>query len=237
VNEEGTERLLDAMEADGSRRRLVYLSSLAAVGPSQNRPVEPGDEPNPLTTYGRSKLAAERAALGRAGVDTAVLRAPAVYGPRDRDLLTFFRFARWLRVLPTAGPLERLIQMVHARDLAEGLLAAGESTATGIFHVAEPRAYRWGDVLEMVSVAVGRKTMRMQVPGGLVRAAAAATEKVARWLGKPVIFDRDKARELLAPGWTCETDSAREGFGFQATIPLDVGLRETAEWYRAYGWL
>lgn len=235
VNTRGTERLLEAMEAEGARR-MVYLSSLAAVGPTRGRPVEPGDEPRPITAYGRSKLAGERAALAHENVDTAVLRAPAVYGPRDRDLLTFFRLARW-HVLPTAGAPERPIQLVHARDLARAILKAGNASARGVFHVAEPRAYPWCEVLRMVARAVGRRTVQVRVPDVVVRAAAALSETLARRLGKPVIFDRDKARELLAPGWTCETERAHDGLGFRAGIPLGEGLRETAEWYRAYGWL
>lgn len=237
VNAEGTVCLLDAMEADGGRRRMVYLSSLAAVGPTRGRPVRPDDDPRPITAYGRSKLAGEQAALGRTSVDTAVLRPPAVYGPGDRDLLTFFRFARW-HVLPTAGPSGRLMQLVHVRDLAAAIVAAGETeSATGIYHVAEARRYPWSEVLELVAGAVGNRAIRLSVPPSLVRAAAAITEQVARWRGKAIIFDRDKARELLAPGWTCETESARLGFGFEARIPLAEGLRETAGWYRAYGWL
>lgn len=236
VNAEGTGRLLDAMEADGGPRRLVYLSSLAAVGPSRGRPVEPEDEARPLTAYGRSKLAGERAALGRAGVDVVVLRPPAVYGPRDRDLLTFFRLARW-HVLPSAGPPDRPMQLVHARDLAEAVVAAAESGARGVFHVAEPRAYPWVEVLRGVARAVDRSAVIVRLPAPLVGAAAMVSGVVARATGRPVIFDRDKARELLAPGWTCETESARAAFGFEAAITLAEGLRETAAWYRAYGWL
>ena len=236
VNARGTERLLDAMVEDGAGRRLVYLSSLAAAGPAADRPVEPGDAPRPITAYGRSKLAGERAALERDAVDVAVLRPPAVYGPRDRDLLPFFRMARW-GVLPTAGPPERPMQLVHAADLAEGVLAAATGSATGVFHVAEARRYRWSEVLDLVAEAVGRRALTLPVPGAAIRAAAAISETVARISGRAVIFDRDKARELLAPGWTCETISARHGFGFEASIPLAEGLRDTAAWYRAYGWL
>jgi nucleoside-diphosphate-sugar epimerase len=71
----------------------------------------------------------------------------------------------------------------------------------------------------------------------MIRGAAAVSQALARLTGRPVIFDRDKARELLAPGWTCETESARLGFGFEASTPLAEGLRETAGWYRAHGWL
>lgn len=237
VNATGTERLLDAMEGGGGRRRIVYLSSLAAVGPTRGRPVRPDDEPRPLTPYGRSKLEGERAALTRDGIDSVVLRPPAVYGPRDRDLLTFFRMARW-RVLPTAGQPDRPMQLVYAADLAKAILAAAEpGAATGVFHIAEPTTYPWSAVIRMVGSAVGRRTAVVRIPDVVVKAAAAVSEAVARLGGRAVIFDRAKARELLAPGWTCETESARLGLGFEASTSLAVGLKETAQWYRAYGWL
>lgn len=237
VNATGTERLLEAMEAEGGRRRMVYLSSLAAVGPTRGRPVRPDDEPMPLTAYGRSKLAGERAALDRPGVDVAVLRPPAVYGPRDRDLLPFFRMARH-HVLPTAGAPNRPMQLIYAADLAEGILAAAErDAATGVFHVAEPRAYPWSEVLRLVTEAVASRAWVVRVPDGVVRWAGALSEGLARATGRAVIFDRDKARELLAPGWTCETESARLGFGFESSTALADGLKQTAGWYRMNGWL
>nr|NIP80739.1 NAD-dependent epimerase/dehydratase family protein [Gemmatimonadota bacterium]NIQ55904.1 NAD-dependent epimerase/dehydratase family protein [Gemmatimonadota bacterium]NIU79040.1 NAD-dependent epimerase/dehydratase family protein [Gammaproteobacteria bacterium]NIX45654.1 NAD-dependent epimerase/dehydratase family protein [Gemmatimonadota bacterium]NIY09955.1 NAD-dependent epimerase/dehydratase family protein [Gemmatimonadota bacterium] len=136
VNARGTRRLVDAMVADGGGRRLVYLSSLAAVGPSGGRPVRPDDEPRPLTAYGRSKLEGEREVRDRTGLEGVVLRPPAVYGPRDRDLLTFFRLAR-RGVLPTVGPPGREVQLIHAADLASALLAAARARGVcGTYHVA-----------------------------------------------------------------------------------------------------
>lgn len=237
VNAGGTERLVDAMLQAGGSRRLVYLSTLAAVGPTSGSPVEPDDSPRPLTAYGRSKLEGERTALSANDLSVAVLRPPAVYGPRDRDLLTFFRLAN-RGILPLVGPRTRRLQLIHAADLANAVLdAAPARTATGVFHVAEPTAYTWDQVLDRVALAVGRKGVRVRVPDVLLKAAAATTEMASRLLGRPAILDRDKAREVLAPGWECETDSAYRGFGFRASTPLERGLRETAEWYRAYGWL
>ena len=235
VNGEGTRRLVEAMEAAGPRR-LVYLSSLAAVGSRGDRPVGPDDEPRPLTAYGASKLAGERAALSAGSLSVAVLRAPAVYGPGDRDLLTFFRLAD-RGVLPVVGARTRRLQFVHVRDLAEGLLAAARSAATGIFHVAEPASYAWDEVLTLLAAAVGREGRRVRVPGPLLRSAAALSEFGARIRGRPAIFDRDKAREVLAPGWLCETERAARELGFEAGTGLPEGLRETARWYRGYGWL
>src|SRR5205823_14015189 len=64
VNTQGTRNLVDAALARGGLERFVYVSSLAAVGPSADgTPVSENAEPRPVTQYGRSKLEAERAVL------------------------------------------------------------------------------------------------------------------------------------------------------------------------------
>lgn len=234
INAEGTARLVTALRAEGGDQRLVYLSSMAAVGPSRGRPVRPEDAPRPLTAYGRSKLGGE-AAVRDSRLRTAIIRAPAVYGPGDRDLLPFYRLAR-LGLLPVLGPADRQVQLVHVADLAAALIAAGEGEAQGVFHVAEPRAYTWGTVLGLVCKAVGRRGIRVRVPGPAVKTAAAVSEGIARLAGRPVIFDREKARELMAE-WLCDTASTKRELGFEASVPLARGVAETAEWYRAAGWL
>jgi dihydroflavonol-4-reductase len=240
ANAEGTRRLLEAATAaEPAPRRFVYLSSLAAVGPAiASRPVEPADEPRPLTAYGRTKLEGERICRDGAGtMELVILRAPAVYGPRDRDLFHFFRMARLgLLPLPT-GPVRR-VQMIHVADLARALAAAvAAPAARGVYHVAEPRAYTWDEMGSLVAAAVGTRARRLPVPPAVLRAAAAGSEMFSRLVRQPGIFSRDKAAEMLAPGWCCETEGARRDLAFEARIPLADGFRETAEWYRREGWL
>ncbi|MBI3302682.1 MAG: NAD-dependent epimerase/dehydratase family protein [Deltaproteobacteria bacterium] len=240
VNAEGTRALVEAVLAARPRpRRLIYLSSLAAVGPaSDGRPVGPSDAPRPITAYGRSKLAGEQFCLAAAGeVAVVVLRAPAVYGPRDRDLfLCFLLAARGILPVPR-GP-ERLLQFIHVNDLAEALVrAAAIPNAAGIYHVAEPQSYAWSEIAVWITRAVGRQVRTVRVPQWVVRAAAAASEFGAAIAGRTTIFNREKARELLAPGWLCETDAAKRDLGFEVRIPLPAGLTETAAWYREQGWL
>lgn len=239
VNAEGTTRLVRAvLDAKPRPRRLVLLSSLAAAGPSADGGIGPSDTPSPITAYGRSKLAGERAALAASGeVEVVVLRAPAVYGPRDRDLYRFFRLAaRGILPVP-AGPARRL-QLIHVEDLAEALvLAATAERAEGIMHAAESTAYTWETVGGLVAAAVGRDARRVRLPAAIFNAAAALSETASAAAGRSTVFNRDKARELLAPGWLCETDTARRVLGFDARIPLGQGLRQTAQWYRAEGWL
>ena len=236
----GTQAVVDAaLAADPRPRRLIYLSSLAAVGPPvDGRPVTRDDPPRPLTTYGRTKLAGELVCQTAAdALQVAILRAPAVYGPRDRDVFEFFRLAKY-GIVPLPSAATGSLQMIHARDLARALLLAATSDAArGVYHVAESRAYAWDEMARMVGTAVGRNVRILRIPGPVLVAAAATSETIARLLGKSTIFNREKADELMVPGWLCETDLARRDFGFETHIPLQEGFNETAGWYRQHQWL
>lgn len=240
ANVAGTQVVVEALlQAEPRPKRLVYLSSLAAVGPSrEGRPVTAEDVPRPLTMYGRTKLAGEKVCEAVSElVEVAILRAPAVYGPRDRDVFEVFRLANQGVVLLPNGPTRRL-QMIHAADLARSLLlAATAERVSGVYHVAEAQSYVWDDMARMVADAVGKRARIVKVPGAAISAAAAVSESIAGLLGKTTIFNRDKAHELLAPGWLCETELARRDFGFEAHIALPDGLKQTAKWYRDNGWL
>jgi nucleoside-diphosphate-sugar epimerase len=240
TNVEATRRLVRAaLDANVRPRRFVCMSSLAAAGPSfGGRPVQPADPPRPITAYGRSKLAGESACREASDdLEVVVLRAPAVYGPRDREMLRFFRFARagWIP-LPPGAP--RPLQLVHVADLARAIvLAASRPHVSGIFHIAEPRAYDMHAVARLIGDAIGRRVHILPLPAPLIRAVAAVAESANRAVGRTSMLNRDKVRELLAPGWLCETGDARDAFGFEARIALPDGLRETAAWYTGNGWL
>jgi nucleoside-diphosphate-sugar epimerase len=240
VNEQGTRVLAEAIRLSNQpARRLVYLSSLAAAGPARNgRPVTAHDEPAPLTAYGRTKLAGERVCRMLDDLcQVIVLRPPAVYGPRERDLLEFFRLAR-RGILPVPAGPHRPLQMVHATDLARAiLLAATADRAAGVYHIAEPSAYTWEEICRMLAGAVAQRARLVKVPAAFITGAAVVSEVWGKLMRQPSIFSRDKARELLAPGWLCETEAAWRDIGFRTEIPLERGLSETANWYRAHGWL
>lgn len=240
VNGDGTRALMAAIRTSHPRpRRLVSVSSLAAVGPAtQGIPVEPANTPHPITAYGRSKLEGEIACLAAAeDLEVVILRPPAVYGPRDRDLYLSFRIAM-RGILPVPSGPERHLQFIHVYDLVEAMLrAATAPRASGIYHVAEPRAYSWREIGMWIAKAVGRQVHTVRVPHWSVHVAAMMSEWGAALRGRATIFNREKVQEMLAPGWLCETAGAKRDLGFEVQIPLPVGFAATAAWYREQGWL
>jgi nucleoside-diphosphate-sugar epimerase len=237
VNRDGTARVAAAARRAGARR-LVLVSSRAVTGPS--RPGRCEDEasgPGPLTVYGRSKRAGEEAARA-SGVALTIVRPPAVYGPRDRAFLPLFRSAA-RGVVPLLGDGRQELTLVHARDLAEALVAAALSEAAlgGVYHAAHPEVVTQRALAAAVGAAVGRGVRCVALPGALVRAVLAANGRIARARGRATLLDGDKASELVAPGWVCSSEALRRDAGWTARIPLEAGLAETARSYREAGWL
>lgn len=240
ANAEGTRHLIEAMCAAQPRpRRLVYLSSLAAAGPAlPGKPVQLADLPCPITAYGRSKLAGEALCQqSTQDFEVVMLRAPAVYGPRDRDLFLCFALAMRGVMLVPQGP-DRFLQFIHVSDLVDALrLAATAPRASGVYHVAEAQPYTLGEFARWLAHAVGRRVRAIRIPAWGMRIAAAASEFGAKMIGRATIFNREKVREILASGWLCETDAAKRDLGFEGQISLPIGLTSTAAWYRDQGWL
>jgi dihydroflavonol-4-reductase len=240
VNGEGTRHLVHAcLETPSGPRRLVHLSSLAAVGPMpMPTPCAEDVAPRPVSPYGQSKLEGEAAVLGvRDRLHVTVLRPSVVYGPRDRGVLEIARWvARGLLPMP-AGP-SRSFSLCYVQDLVRALLIAGESkVASGeIFHVAGDGAFTWEQVGDALGEALGVHPTPLRIPLPILLALATGADAWAWVTGRPQYFSRGKVRDA-AGHWLCDTGKARRQLG----IVLGVGLREgaavTVKWYREAGWL
>jgi nucleoside-diphosphate-sugar epimerase len=239
ANVEGTRNVVQGVLGASARpRRLVYLSSYAACGPArEGRPRGSGETPAPVSTYGRTKLEgeAEVARAAAAGVQTAILRAPPVYGPGDRALLPYFRLVQ-RRLAPSPSGPELRTHMIYVEDLAAAVQRAADAPP-GTYAVAEPVEHPWSAVVGEISRALGRTPLVVPLPPALVRAAGALAERFGALLGGAGVFNREKAEEMLAPAWLCDLDGLEALLPAGTATPLAEGIGHTARWYREHGWL
>jgi nucleoside-diphosphate-sugar epimerase len=240
VNEQGTHNLLSALaEHNPGVRKVVVISSLAAAGPSRDGlAVTESDPPNPITVYGRSKLAGEQVALGFAGrLPIVVVRPPGVYGPGDKEIFTFFQTV-YRHLKPCVGNTRRKLQLVHVDDLCRGVaLAAARPTQSGsIYFIAENRSYAMEELVGMLQQACGRKGIPVILPDPVFRFIGAVSESLFRLVGATPMLTREKANEILQ-SWEITTEKAKRELGFESQIPFALGAKETYDWYVTQRWL
>lgn len=219
-NVAGTQAVVDAALGAGTQR-LIHVSSLAAR--------EPG-----VSVYGHTKRLAEEI-VQTSGLDWTIVRPPAVYGPRDTEMLELFRAARW-RVLPM--PPAGRASFIHVADLARlllDLISANETTQC-IFEPDDGRDGGWGheETAKAIGCAVGRNVWAPAIPARLLLAAG-RLDKAVR--GEGAKLTPDRASYMAHPDWVSSPERKVPPSIWTPKFDTRQGLVETARWYREQGWL
>ena len=219
-NVAGTLAMLAAATAGGVRR-FIHVSSLAAREPK-------------LSLYGGSKAKAEEL-VHSSGLDWAIVRPPAVYGPGDKETLELFRMAKLgLMLMPPKGR----VSVIHADDLARLLLAlAGPSVPSNILVEADdgkPGGWTHREFARVLAAAVGTRPAIVSSPGILLRAAAHLDQW---WRGERAKLTTDRAAYFSHRNWVVEPKRACPPAIWKPRIETSHGLADTAAWYRSQGWL
>lgn len=221
ANVAGTAAMLDTAQQAGVRR-FVFVSSLSAREPK-------------LSAYGASKAAAEDL-VARSKLDWTTVRPPAVYGPRDSDMLELFRSARYGFIpLPPSGATS----MIHVGDLATLLIDLLPSSALIRRKTFEPDDGREGgwsykEMAAAIGDAVGRRVFAPNLPANLLRGAA-QLDRLLR--GGNAKLTADRVGYMCHPNWVARSDKAVPRDIWTPSVETRAGLKSTAEWYREQGWL
>lgn len=242
-NVDATRNILQAIsDVNPGLQRFLHSSSLAAVGPASD-PESLVDESTPLrpiTTYGESKAEAERVVAEFAErIPTTIVRPPAVYGPRDVGIYTFFQVAA-RGIAPLIGSDRKLVSLVHVDDLVTGIIAAAtsERSVGETYFISSEELYDWRQVGNVTAQVLGRKRPRyLSIPHPVVHAVAALSGSLGRFRKSPPILDREKGRDITQPYWICSVEKARRDLSYRQEMSIEEGVRQTVEWYRERKWL
>lgn len=240
-NVELTSRLLEAAASVGTLGRFCYVSSLTAVGPSPDGvPVTEESPCNPITPYGQSKLEAERLCEKMSGkIPMVIVRPPAVYGPRDSDILHMFRWINF-GLMPIMGPRNKTLSLLYVCDLARALatVVIDERAVGKTYFVGDEHPYEYSNLVRVAAGLLEKsRTIQFPLPEPLMYTIAACTQAVSWLLPRPSVVNIDKIRDLVSPHWVCNPDRIRNEIGFETRIKAEEGLRLTLTWYRQQGWL
>lgn len=240
TNTQGTINLLEsAIENAPSLKRFVHVSTLEACGPSFDGKPVPWDQERPVTAYGRSKLAAEKAVLARKDkLPVVILRPGAIYGPRDVELFEAFKAVR-NRQYPVIGDGTMLGCYTYGPDCAKACIAAieAEIPSGSVYFVDDGEPMTMSRAMgELVPEAVGRRPLvRFGLPFPVLRLAARGVETYGKLRNKPVMLTREKVA-MLRHHWVCDSSRTREDLKWSPSVTFLDGARLTAQWYAENGW-
>ena len=216
------------------------------------------DVPDPVSDYGRSKLAAEKTLASLAGqMAIQVVRPPSVFGETDRYMRSFFQAAAAGWVIVPKDPNLRY-SMIHVDDLCGAMIhliqrddfclapvpkpnqrdAAKYWSAAGLAYLAHDNALTFPQLAQIIANHVGRQRVRtIAIPAWVTRSIATANSiamSASSKLGfnyRPLL-NRDKMREALAGSWACDASRLTDQLGFAFPETLDQRIRQTIDGYR-----
>ena len=155
VNEVGAANLAHAAARTGAA--LVHLSTDFVFDGRKASPYEPGDEPNPLSVYGASKLAGERAVMAAHG-SALVLRTAWVYSVHGNNFVK--TMLRLMRTKPTLSVIaDQVGTPTWARGLADAIWAGASAGATGMHHWTDAGVASWYDFAVAIQKLAWHKGM------------------------------------------------------------------------------
>jgi nucleoside-diphosphate-sugar epimerase len=177
-------------------------------------------------------------ALGRETPMT-IIRPSAVYGPRERDVFTFFK-AVSKGICPIVGTTDGpVLSLVHVDDVVRGMADAAESPATQgeTYFLGSETFYSWSDVKQAATSALNRWALTIAVPPFLIGPVGTAVEFAGKVTGSYPPLNREKAREIRHACKMCSIEKAKRDFDYEQRVSLDDGIKETIGWYKKMGWL
>jgi len=239
INRDGTANLIKAAREAGVEH-FILCSSQAASGPSSpDRRRRRDDPPQPVTDYGRSKLAGEEAlARGAGDMRWCIIRPPAIYGPWDKEFLPLVRWIiRGFKPRLAGGSMK--FALIHVVDLARALSLVLETDypSGAIWFATDGADHTIQEFTEAVEAAVGKKAHWITIPDWSLPVIGSLLELTARLQGTAAMLGRQKLTELTQPAWTCDDTPIRETIGYKEVFDLTHGMAQTVEWYQQQGWI
>lgn len=240
VNRDGTANMVELANRHSSElKQFIHVSSRAVNGPATTEsPTREADPPAPISDYGRSKMEAERVVTEQCEIPWTVLRPSGVYGPRDTDFLGAFRAVSW-HILPLFDGGHQEMNLVYGPDVAAATLRClgADAARNRVYNVASEGFYTTRAFMKTIAEAMQVWTVPLWLPGAALYPVCLLHENISKITGRPSILNRQKYKELTAPGWACSVQRIRNELGFVCPTDLETGVTRTIAWYRDEGLL
>jgi dihydroflavonol-4-reductase len=238
---DGTANMLHAVASTSGIQRLIYTSSVAAVGLSHSPHAlrhEGHYNTEDTTHYSVAKTRAESLAqeiASQQGLPLVIVNPVVVLGPLDYRptpaTQIVVRVLRYRLPIYVAGGAN----IVHADDVARGHLLAEAHGRIGERYILSGENLTIQELFRMVEDVVGRRTPRVELGRRTLSTLAWGAETIARLLGTPPLVTRARALSMVGRYGFYASTKAQHELGYTARSARET-LTDTVHWVRAQGW-
>ena len=221
-------------------KKFVHISSQIVCGPTPDeKPLDEKSPPNPMTNYAITKLKAEQEVIKyKDKFPVTVIRPPAVFGPRDTEILVYFQtFSKGLNSV--IGLKEKYLNLIYIEDLIDGIMLATEkeNNSGEIYFICSDKAYDWNEIGSITSNILGKKAIKIKIPHSVVYGVGYAAQFFLIFSKKAATLNVEKCKDLTRERWVCSNQKAKDELGFREKYTLEESFRKTIDWYKKKNWI
>ena len=208
-NVDGTKNVLECARRL-KIKRVIFISTNCVFSTGFEKPVDESTPLNPIETYGKSKLEAEKLFDEYSDVSAMIIRSPTIMAAGRLGLLTIlFDFVIEGRKLYLVGDGNNRYSFIYAEDLANACMLALQSNHTGIYHIGSDDVPTMKEMYRDLMIFAGKKPRLWCVPEGPSVLAMKVLNKLNlsplgpyhyRMIAANFVFDNSKLKRDL--GWT-----------------------------------
>jgi len=157
--------LLEAMKKNNVSK-IIYASTAAVYGEPRRIPIKEDDPKNPITPYGSSKLAFEKALQSyyyAFGIHSTSLRFFNAYGPNDEQYPATRAVPIWIKAALTNKPLllywhgQQKRDYIFVEDIAQAFWQVLKLKGCRFYNLGNGQGVWMRDVVKCLEEIIGRK--------------------------------------------------------------------------------
>lgn len=239
---EGTRHLLELCAGQPGIKKIIYTSSVAAVGCRRTPEAvltERDWNDDPIDTYVASKLESERLAvelMKRHALPVVFVNPGTVLGPNDYTPTP----SNWFILLAMQKMPPVFFDSGHSytdvEDVAQGHLLAEERGRVGERYILAGENVTIQETFRRISRLTGTRAPWLKVGHRFVSVVGLGVEGAAKLTGRPPLFTRWKAHKLVDYYVYMSSEKAQRELGYRFR-PFDEILQRCRAWYGQMGWL
>lgn len=240
VNFQNTKNFTVALQESGMQfRKFLFVSSLSAFGPGDVSftPIEVSHPKNPISTYGKSKLMAEKHIASLNNFPHLIINPTAVYGPGDKDFLKFISLVNSGFEFHL-GRSKQMLSMIYVKDLVRVMIHLLESRFVNrSYLVSDLIEYDRQRLVEVIKSILNKKTIKIRFPAPLIKTGVRFVDSIYELFGSRPFLNAEKLAEMTTSNWICNAEETWEHANSQPAYSLEKGMKETIDWYKENSWL